>query len=91
MVDFKNDFESGRRKTFAEVLDQLRRASFRLQHLLPPTDVDGNRMSTHGVRGIHWKHYKHSLPEHVYEGLLEVLEKCDCVGGRARFMVIGIN
>ncbi len=48
-------------------------------------------MSTHGVSGIHWKHYKHSLPEHVYEGLHEVLEKCDCVGGRARFMVIGIN
>ena len=48
-------------------------------------------MSTHGVSGIHRKLYKHSLPEHVYEGLHAVLEKCDCVGGRARFMAIGIN
>jgi hypothetical protein len=22
---------------------------------------------THGVSGIDWKHYKHPLPEHVYE------------------------
>ncbi|MGA7075980.1 MAG: hypothetical protein WBZ42_05475 [Halobacteriota archaeon] len=22
---------------------------------------------THGVSGIDWKHYKHPLPEHVYD------------------------
>ena len=22
---------------------------------------------THGVSGIYWKHYKHPLPEHVYD------------------------
>jgi len=22
---------------------------------------------THGVTGIDWKHYKHPLPEHVYD------------------------
>ncbi len=22
---------------------------------------------THGVSGVDWKHYKHPLPEHVYD------------------------
>jgi hypothetical protein len=27
-------------------------------------------MMTHGVRGIDWKHYKHPLPEQVYDAYM---------------------
>ncbi len=26
---------------------------------------------THGVSGIEWKHYKHPLPEHVYDSYMK--------------------
>ena len=31
--------------------------------------IQSNRayIMTHGVSGIDWKHYKHPLPEHVYD------------------------
>jgi hypothetical protein len=30
---------------------------------------------THGVSGIDWKHYKHPLPEHVYDAYMQVWKK----------------
>ncbi len=29
---------------------------------------------THGVSGVNWTHYKHPLPEHVYNGYMQYLK-----------------
>jgi hypothetical protein len=34
---------------------------------------------THGVSGIDWKHYKHPLPEHVYDVYMNYWKDAHCV------------
>ena len=55
------------RSNFHFVLGDLRKFTEQFGDIIQWDQSNRSYIMTHGVGGIDWKHYKHPLPEHVYD------------------------
>jgi hypothetical protein len=53
------------------VLGDLRKFAEQYGDIIQRDQSNRAYIMTHGVSGIDWKHYKHPLPEHVYEAYMQ--------------------
>lgn len=51
----------------AFVLDDLRKFAEQYEDVIGWDQSNRAYIITHGVSGVDWTHYKHPLPEHVYD------------------------
>jgi len=49
------------------VIDDLRKFTGQYGNVISWEQSNRSYISTHGVLGVEWSHYRHPLPEHVYE------------------------
>ena len=58
------------------VLGDLRKFAEQYGDIIQWNESNRAYILTHGVSGVEWSHYKHPLPEYVYDDIHEVLEQC---------------
>ena len=60
-------FESGRAHLFSAPLGDLRKFAEQYGDVMEWDQSNRAYILTHGVSGVQWTHYKHPLPEYVYD------------------------